>query len=365
MPVSAEGTFRFEDFVFNPRDASLRDQRGQIALRRKSFAVLCHLLENAGRLVTKDEIILEIWPGLAASDASLAQCVSEIRVALRDREQRIIRTVAGRGYIFAADLSQPAAATAMTFGEPTAPWLPQHAIPRPRVSPAMNNTSRPPPQAERRELTVLSCEWIGLNALAARIDPEDLRASVAACQSHCSELIEREGGWIAHILDDGVFAYFGYPLASAYDAERAVRVGLDLLNQVPRLRSTQLPQPRIGIASGIVVIGDEPAGRPFAVGLAPHLARRLQAKAEPGTLLIDPATRRLVRGRFTYHPMEVLALDGCPEPVEICRVLDHDLGASRRGLLQRDPSDEASSGHGGKRGVSSSNRRVASPGIEI
>jgi DNA-binding winged helix-turn-helix (wHTH) protein len=365
MPVSAEATFRFEDFVFNPRDASLRDQRGQIALRRKSFAVLCHLLENAGRLVTKDEIILEVWPGLAASDASLAQCVSEIRVALRDREQRIIRTVAGRGYIFAADLSQPAGTTAMTFGEPAAPWFPQRATPRPRFSPAMNHTSGSPPQVERRELTVLSCEWIGLNALAARIDPEDLRASVAACRSRCSELIEREGGWIAHILDDGVLAYFGYPFASEHDAERAVRVGLDLLEQVPRLRSEQLPQPRIGIASGIVVIGDEPAGRPFAVGLTPHLARRLQAKAEPGTLLIDPATRRLVRGRFTYQSIEALALDGCPEPVEICRVLDHDPGATTRALLQCDPSDEASSGRGGKPGASSSNRRVASPGIEI
>jgi hypothetical protein len=101
------------------------------------------------------------------------------------------------------------------------------------------------------------------------------------------------------------------------------------------------------------------------VGLAPHLARRLQAKAEPGTLLIDPATRRLIDGRFTYQSMEVLTLDGCPEPVEICRVLDHGPGAGSRALLQCDPIGQASSGHGGKLGVPSASRRVASPGIEI
>src|SRR5262245_12652364 len=82
MPRSADGTFRFEEFVLNLREVSLRDHDGEIALRRKSFAVLCHLIENAGRLVTKDELILTVWSGRAASDTSLAQCVSEIRVAL-------------------------------------------------------------------------------------------------------------------------------------------------------------------------------------------------------------------------------------------------------------------------------------------
>jgi len=104
MPVS----FRFEEFVLDLRDVSLRDQNGQITLRRKSFAVLCHLLENAGRLARKDQIIQAVWPSASASDVSLAQCVSEIRVALRDREQRIIRTVSGSGYIFAAALLPPA-----------------------------------------------------------------------------------------------------------------------------------------------------------------------------------------------------------------------------------------------------------------
>jgi DNA-binding winged helix-turn-helix (wHTH) protein len=322
MPISAEATFRFEEFVLDLRDVSLRDRHGHIALRRKSFAVLCYLLENAGRLAEKDHIIDAIWSGLAASDASLAQCVSEIRVALRDREQRIIRTVAGRGYIFAARLSQPAAATAVPGDDP------ERATVRPISSPAMNGVPQARLQIERRHLTVLSCEWTGLNALAARIDPEDLRATVAACQSHCSELIEREGGWIAHILDDGVLAYFGYPVASEHDAERAVLAGLGLLDQ-SRPGLEQLLQLRIGIASGIVVIGDEPTGRPLAVGLTPHLARRLRAKAEPGTLRIDPATRRLLADRFTYGAIEVLALDGCPEPVEICSVLQHEPGASR------------------------------------
>jgi DNA-binding winged helix-turn-helix (wHTH) protein len=313
MPVS----FRFEEFVLDLRDVSLRDQNGQITLRRKSFAVLCHLLENAGRLARKDQIIQAVWSTASASDVSLAQCVSEIRVALRDREQRIIRTVSGCGYIFTAALLPPAAGAR----EPAAAAFPRHTAVPPRSTAAVNDGPRAQLQVERRHLTILSCEWLGLDALAARIDPEDLRAMVAACQLRCGELIEREGGFVAHMLDDGALAYFGFPVAGGFDAERAVATGLELLEQVPRLRTGQV-HARIGVASGVVTIGDGPAGRPLAVGLTPHLARRLQARAEANTLLIDPATRRLLGRRFNYGAVEMLTIGGCAEPVEICRVLD-------------------------------------------
>jgi DNA-binding winged helix-turn-helix (wHTH) protein len=316
MPVSTQETFRFEEFVLDLRDVSLRDRHGQIALRRKSFAVLCHLLRNAGRLAPKDQIIEAVWPDLVASDTSLAQCVSEIRIALRDDRQRIIRTVAGRGYIFVAPLLPPAAMSAEPGDAPAGPRFPWRMY-----APAEARL-----EVGRRYLTILSCEWTGLNALAARIDPEDLRGTVAACQSRCGELLERDGGFIAHMLDNGVLAYFAYPVAGARDAERAVGAGLELLEQVPRLRSGQV-QARIGIASGVVAIGDEPAAHPLAVGLTPHLARHLQAKARPGTLLIDRATRQLLGRRFNYGAVERLALEGCAEPVEICRVLDTTLAS--------------------------------------
>jgi DNA-binding winged helix-turn-helix (wHTH) protein len=332
MPVSTQAMFRFEEFVLDLGDVSLRDRHGRITLRRKSFAVLRHLLENAGRLAEKDQIIQAVWPTSSASDVSLAQCVSEIRVALRDRDQRIIRTVPGCGYIFAAALLPPGGAAAAPH-EPASPSLPRHTAAPPRFAPAMNDGLRTQ-QVERRHLTILSCEWLGLDALAARIDPEDLRATVAACQLRCGELIEREGGFIAHMLDDGALAYFGYPVAGGSDAERAVGTGLKLLELVPRLRTGQV-QARIGVASGVVVIGDEPAGRPLAVGLTPHLARRLRAKADPNALLIDPATRRLLRRRFIYGAVDALTLGGSAEAVEIWRVLE---AANDSGLPAQPPS---------------------------
>ena len=91
--------------------------------------------------------------------------------------------------------------------------------------------------AERRQLTVMFCDLVGSTALSARLDPEDLREIIAGYHRCCKELVERNGGFVAKYIGDGVLAYFGYPQAHEHDAERAVRAGLALVESVPKLKT--------------------------------------------------------------------------------------------------------------------------------
>ena len=112
--------------------------------------------------------------------------------------------------------------------------------------------------AERRQLTVMFCDLVGSTALSARLDPEDLRGIIGLYHRCCAETIERNGGFVAKYIGDGILAYFGYPHAHEHDAERAVRAGLNLVEAVPKL-ATNAGSPlqvRVGIATGLVVVGD-------------------------------------------------------------------------------------------------------------
>src|SRR5262245_37450908 len=91
--------------------------------------------------------------------------------------------------------------------------------------------------AERRQLTVMLCDLVGSTALSARLDPEDMREIIRAYHSCCDETITKADGFVAKYMGDGVLAYFGYPQANEHDAERAVRVGLSLIDAVPKLRT--------------------------------------------------------------------------------------------------------------------------------
>src|SRR5215469_2751418 len=144
------------------------------------------------------------------------------------------------------------------------------------------------------------CDLVGSTALSSRLDPEDMREIIRAYHGCCAEQITNVGGFVARYMGDGVLAYFGYPQAHEDDAERAVRNGLSLIKTVPELRTGHdvALQVRVGIATGIVVVGDligeGAAQEQGVVGETPNLAARLQALAEPGQLVISQVTRRLV-----------------------------------------------------------------------
>src|SRR5262249_58142551 len=112
----------------------------------------------------------------------------------------------------------------------------------------------PPPEAERRQLTVLFCDLVGSTALAVKLDPEDMREVIRAFQDSCAAVVTQMGGHVARFMGDGLLVYFGYPQAHEDDAERAVRAGLDLVAKVGQLLfPTGEPlQARVGIATGVV-----------------------------------------------------------------------------------------------------------------
>jgi class 3 adenylate cyclase len=180
---------------------------------------------------------------------------------------------------------------------------------------------------ERRQLTVMFCDLVGSTALSSRLDPEDLRSIITAYHRCCTELVERNGGFVAKYMGDGVLAYFGYPQAHEHDAERAVRAALNLVDAVPKL-ATNAGSPlqvRIGIATGLVVVGDligaGAAQEQAVVGETPNLAARLQALAEPAAVVIAASTRRLTGGLFEYRDLGTTALKGFAENVQAWQVL--------------------------------------------
>ena len=110
--------------------------------------------------------------------------------------------------------------------------------------------------AERRQVTVMFSDLVGSTALSARMDPEDLREVISAYQKCVTETVQRFGGFVAKYMGDGILIYFGYPQAHEDDAERAVRAGLELIQAVRGLKSNAPLQTRVGIATGLVVVGD-------------------------------------------------------------------------------------------------------------
>jgi class 3 adenylate cyclase len=175
---------------------------------------------------------------------------------------------------------------------------------------ALRNDGRPrdvidTAAAERRQLTVMFCDLVGSTALSARLDPEDLREIIAAYHRAVAEIITRSGGFVSRYMGDGVLVYFGYPQAHEDDVERAVRAGLAAIDAVRGLDvgSVKL-QARVGIATGLVVVGDVighgAAQEQTVVGETPNLAARLQALAEPDTVVIAASTRRLLGALFEY-----------------------------------------------------------------
>ena len=188
--------------------------------------------------------------------------------------------------------------------------------------------------AERRQLTVLFCDLVGSTALSSRLDPEDLRDVIAAYHRAVGEIVAGFDGFVGRYMGDGVLVYFGYPQAHEDDAERAVRAGLGAIDAVSRLdvKSVKL-QARVGIATGLVVVGDligaGPAQEQSVVGETPNLAARLQASAEPDTIVIAASTRRLVGNLFEYRDLGAVPLKGFAEPVHPYEVLRLSVVESR------------------------------------
>ena len=191
------------------------------------------------------------------------------------------------------------------------------------------NLGPPGTAAERRPLSVMFCDLIGSTALSSRLDPEDLREVIRAYQACVVATIQQFDGFIARYVGDGVLIYFGWPEARETDAERAVRAALAVAAAVSASPLAGEPlQVRIGIATGLVVVG-EPIGsgdsrQQTAVGETPNLAARLQGLAGPGQVVIDAATRRQIGGLFECRDLGTIELKGLPAAVPSWHVLSEN-----------------------------------------
>ena len=189
------------------------------------------------------------------------------------------------------------------------------------------------PEAERRQLTVMFCDLVGSTALSGKLDPEDLRALMAAYQKACGAVVGRYEGHVAQYLGDGLMVYFGWPQAHEDDAQRAVRAGLEIVTAVKSVAAPGPLQVRVGIATGPVVVGETGAGDAAvpkaAVGETPNLAARVQALADPDQLVIAPTTHRLTGGAFDYDDLGEQTLKGVAAPVRLWKVLGESQAEGR------------------------------------
>jgi predicted ATPase/class 3 adenylate cyclase len=187
--------------------------------------------------------------------------------------------------------------------------------------------------AERRQLTVMFCDLVGSTALSERLDPEDLREVIGAYHRCVADTVGRFGGFVAKYMGDGVLVYFGYPQAHEDDAERAVQAGLALVGATGELQAPEPLRVRLGVASGLVVVGDligsGAAQERGVVGETPNLAARLQALAAPDTLVISESTRRQIGALFEIEDLGPQPLAGFGEPQRAWRVVGES------GLLSR------------------------------
>ena len=190
------------------------------------------------------------------------------------------------------------------------------------VSPA---SVSPEDRAERRQVTVIFSDLVGSTAMSGRMDAEDLREVISAYQKCVAETVQRFGGFVAKYMGDGVLVYFGYPQAHEDDAAQAVRAGLELIGAVSSLKHDAPLQTRVGIATGLVVVGDligsGASQEQAVVGETPNLAARLQGIAEPNTVVIAEGTRKLLGNLFDLKDLGGKDLKGIAGPVQVWAAL--------------------------------------------
>jgi DNA-binding winged helix-turn-helix (wHTH) protein/predicted ATPase len=326
--------FIFENYVLDTGRRELRGGHTVVSVQPQVFDLLEYLIRNRDHVVSRDDLLDAIWGGRIVSESTLATRINAARSAIGDdgESQRLIRTLPRKGIRFVGEVreveeeEQPRARRAATSPSGVA------ATVAPRV------------EAERRHLTVVSCDFVGLRDLATRLDPEELRTVVGECHACCYQAAARWGGSVARLADDGATIHFSYPQAHEDDAERAVRAGLDLIARIKRLeagRSIALAT-RIGIATGLVVLGElsgasgnGTAHDRAAFGQAPALAAALRSVTEPDTVLIAASTHGLLGGLFEYQAVGPLALDGFPSTVPAWLITSAKVAESRFDALHK------------------------------
>jgi class 3 adenylate cyclase len=285
-----------------------------VPLGRRAVVLLRTLIERPGALVSKNTLIEAAWSGRLVEESNLPVQIAALRRVLAETPggDRWIETMPGRGYRFIG---------------PIATEMEQGARAAAQADTLRELAPTPGADAERRPITAMSCELISISGGANGVGLDDLRDAIAAFQRCVSETVDRYDGFVVSRLGNAALVLFGYPAAHEYDAERAVRAGLELCTAVrtPRPDTDPPMRCRVGIATGMAIVGDligeGVAQERGVVGETPNLAARLQGLAAPNTLIIGEATRLQVGGLFDLADLGPQSLTGFAEPQPAWRVI--------------------------------------------
>jgi class 3 adenylate cyclase/tetratricopeptide (TPR) repeat protein len=324
--------YRFGSYCFDPARYELRHAGTLVPLRPKACELLAYLLRHRDRVVPKEELLAQVWPGQYVGDGVLHACVLAVRTALHDtgRTPALLHTVRGRGYRFVApvevcdlplDDASPVMPPLRSETPPAGALLPPPAMPETPAAAAGLHAG-----GEYKPVSVLCCGLAAAPALPARLGAEGLYRLLQTVVELAQEVLQPYVGTLLPPTSEGITAVFGAPVAQEDHARRAVLAALELhqrLRQHPALRA-ELPLAdlamRMGVYSGLVVVGEfgQDAQR-FAtvVGAPVHLARRLQEQAAPGTILLSATTYQLVHAEARVEPGGSLVVDGSPTPMPV------------------------------------------------
>jgi DNA-binding winged helix-turn-helix (wHTH) protein/tetratricopeptide (TPR) repeat protein len=294
-----------------------------VALGRRAIALLRALVARPRSVVSKDALIEAAWSGQEVEESNLTVQIAALRRVLGKEPggERWIQTMPRRGYRFVGPV--------VVEEENDATAAPPRGEGAPDAAPTQQS------EAEHRQITAMSCELVGAAAVPGGMGLEDQREAIGVFQRCVAEVVGRHHGFIARHLGNNLLVLFGYPAAHEHDAEQAVSAGLELCAAV-RTHGPGAEVPmrcRVGIATGIVIIGDLVAAGERRVleivGGAPDLAARLQISTQPGTVAIDPATRRLIGNLFACRGLGAIETNSGTEPMHIWQVLGESVVASR------------------------------------
>ena len=311
---------RFGDYVLDMADERLIGPHGPVRIGNKAFLVLAAMTRTRGRLLTKDELFETVWDGTTVSESALTSVIKELRHALHDdrREPVYIASVYGRGYRFLPEVEDVAG-------------IADRDTPGGSTSPVKSVRSR---AAERRLVTVMSIDVVDVTRMSTDVDPEVLADVLTRYRGEMALCITAAGGRIVTSAGDGLLACFGWPDAREDATECAIRAGFAILANIHRLGAGDgsVWQPRIGIATGVVVVEEQDDGtrRDLSlVGEAPAIAAQLRQIAAPDTIAISEATRRQVGRLFDCAFLEERSVNGIAKPVRAWRAVQPASHVSR------------------------------------
>ena len=326
--------YSFGAYRFDPARYALTHAGTPVPLRPQACELLAYLLRHRDRVVPKEELLAQVWPGQYVGDGVLHACVLAVRTALHDtgRTPALLHTVRGRGYRFVA----PVEIGDLPLDAPPQGRQPLRSAPAPladvplpssagsETPAAVAVAAEPHTAGEYKQVSVLCCGLAEAPALAARLGPEGLYHRMQTVVGLAQEVLHLYAGTLLPPTSEGLMAVFGAPVAQEDHARRAVVAALALqqrLRQDPVLRAplagTDLAV-RMGVHSGLVVLGEleqDAQRRATVVGAPVQVAQRVQAQAAPGMLLLSAATYHLVHAEVRVAPYGTLAVEGEPMPL--------------------------------------------------